>query len=87
MFHLAESVVAPALSPWPFGIIGILALTAGLLLVIRPRRAGEVWWKASQWGTPWRVPRWPVGATIAAGCFFLLVAIAMFCAAWVLFHR
>ena len=88
MFQLSETVKAVALSPWPFGAIGVVTLAVGLILVIRPRQAGKKFWKFQQGMQPyWNVPKWPVGVTIAAGCLFLLIAVAMTYAAWALLQK
>ncbi len=83
MFHLAETAKSAALSPWPFGIVAVIALIVGLALVIRPRQSGEAWRKAQQSVMPyWRLQKIPIGASIAVGSLCLLVAVAMAYAVW-----
>lgn len=79
---------APALLPWPFAVVGLVALTIGLCFVIRPRKTGERWRKIQQAVQPyWTVPKMPVGVNIAVGCLFLLIAIVMAFFAWALLQK
>ena len=81
MIHMKEAAIALADSPWQWGIGGLFALAAGLVLVIWPRKSGETWQKITQATSPWPVPKALVGVTIAAGCLFLVIAAVFFYAA------
>ena len=72
-----------AASLWVFAFFGVVALTWGVLFLIWPRKSGEIARKMQQRLQPyWTIPRFPIGVSIALGCLGLIVAFAMFYAAW-----
>jgi hypothetical protein len=81
---MGQAVIAANSSAWGWGIAGLFALIVGLVLVIRPRRAGEIWRRAVQATRPWRVVRMPVGVIVAAGCISLAVAVVFIYTSWML---
>ena len=87
MFHLINTPDDVGSSPWLFGILGLFALTAGIVLVSRPKKSGEVWRKISQATSPWRVPKWPIALTVAIGCLCLLIAAAMLYGTWTILQE
>jgi hypothetical protein len=82
MFRIDEILKATGPSPWIFGIVGLFALSVGLVFVMRPRKSGETLWRITQATRPWHVRKVPVGLSIAFGCLGLLIAAAMFYIAW-----
>jgi uncharacterized membrane protein HdeD (DUF308 family) len=89
MLHFEEPVKALTISPWLFGVGGVIALAIGLLFVIRPRKSGKVWWKIQQGMSPYRVPKelYGRGAVIAVGCLALLIAAAFLWTTWSILQR
>jgi hypothetical protein len=85
--RVLETPESPASFPWIFGGIGILALAVGLVFVIRPRQAGEAWWKITQGTRPYRAPKVPLGVSIGIGCLFLLIGAAMLWFAGAFLHQ
>lgn len=86
MIRVVEAASAAVPFPWIFGIGGIVALAVGLIFVIRPRQSGEVWWKLTQATRAYRVPKVPLGGSIAVGCFFLLIAATSLSFSWAFFQ-
>ena len=82
MFNAVEIVRHIVGAPWVLAVVGVFGLAGGLVLVIWPRKANDIMWKVQQGTSPWRVRKPPFGVTIAMGCLFILVALALFVATW-----
>lgn len=87
MFNVAETARAGGPSPWIFGIVALIALAVGLIFVIRPRQAGEVWWKLTQATRPYRVRKAPIGVSVAFGSLCIVISAAMCYFAWAFSQR
>ena len=81
MLHIVLAVKDNAGAAIQWAIGAAFALAVGLPFVIWPRKSGELWRKAQQSFTPWRIAPVPVFGSIAVGCLFLLIAVAFFSAA------
>lgn len=74
--------------PLAVGIAGVVALFFALMLLSRPRKSAEMWWKFQQTNQPyWKVPKPPVGMMIAVGVLLLIVAAGAFQTAWTVLNR
>jgi hypothetical protein len=82
MFNVVETVRHIVGAPWGLAVVGVIVLAAGLPLLIWPRKANDIMWKVQQGTSPWRVRKPPFGVTIAMGCLFILIALALFVGTW-----
>ena len=73
-------------SPWLWAVGGLVTMAVGLLLILRPRKSGEIIDTINQSLRPRYRPT-PVPVIVVVGCFALLLGAGFLYGAWVVWSR